>query len=49
MELRSLLITQQNLQVEAKRQELAQQAAAQATTSSFFAGDHKPTPTPQGW
>jgi P-type conjugative transfer protein TrbJ len=49
MELRSLLITQQNLQVEGKRQELAQQAAAQAATSSFFGGEHKPTPTPQGW
>ena len=49
MEIRSLLITQQNLQVEAKRQELAQQAAAQAATASFLAGEHKPTPAPQGW
>lgn len=49
MEIRSLLITQQNLQVEAKRQELAQQAAGQAATASFFSGEHKPTPAPQGW
>ncbi len=49
MEIRSLLITQQNVAVEAKRQELAQQAAAQAATASFLAGEHKPTPAPQGW
>lgn len=49
MEIRSLLITQQNLQVEAKRQELARQASAQAATASFFAGQHKPTPAPQSW
>lgn len=49
MEMRSLLITQQNLQVEAKRQELADQAAAQAAAASFLSGEHKPTPAPKGW
>lgn len=49
MEIRSLLITQQNLAVEAKRAELARQAAAQAATASFLSGEHKPTPAPRGW
>lgn len=49
MEMRSLLLAQQNLAVEAKRQELEKQAAAQAAAASFFAGEHKPTPSPQGW
>jgi P-type conjugative transfer protein TrbJ len=42
MEIRSLMITQQNIAVEAKRAELARQAAAQAATASFFATPDSP-------
>ena len=49
MEIRSLMITQQNIAVEAKREELARKAAGQAASASFFAGEHKPTPAPKGW
>jgi type IV secretion system protein TrbJ len=49
MEIRSLLIAQQNVAVEAKRAEMADQAAAQAASSSFFSGEHKATTSPKGW
>jgi len=49
MEIRSLLITQQNLAVEAKREELSQKAAGQAASASFFKGEFKPSPVAKGF
>jgi type IV secretion system protein TrbJ len=42
MEIRSLLIAQQNVAVEQRRAELARQAAAEAATASFFATPDSP-------
>lgn len=49
MEIRSLMITQQNIAVEEKRAQLAQKAAADAAAASFLSGEHEPTPNPGRW